>query len=100
MPIKADLKEALKPRIEELKQLRDEIRLDLHLASMDLRDEWHDLERRLDGPVAAADQLKDATAEALDRLAAEVKKFRARLGERSSKANAGEDISSAESRRT
>jgi CBS domain-containing protein len=68
----------LKARIEELRAIRDEIRLDLHLASMDLRDEWSQLERKLPEPAAAA-ELKEATSDALDRLAGELRRFRTRL---------------------
>lgn len=32
--------------MEGLKQARDEIQLHIHLASMDVKDEWSDLEKR------------------------------------------------------
>jgi CBS domain-containing protein len=61
--------------------LRDEIRLDLHLASMELRDEWKELERRVpDG--RAVNRLKDFTKEAVDALAEELRQFRTRLSAR------------------
>jgi hypothetical protein len=71
--------EQLRNRMSELKTLRDEIRLDLHLASMDLRDEWQGIERRLPDPAIAIEQIKEATAGALDGLATELRRFRDRL---------------------
>jgi len=34
--------------IEELKQKRDEIRVQIHLASKEVQDEWDDLEKKMD----------------------------------------------------
>ena len=36
----------LSKRFEELKQLRDELRLQIHLGSMELQEEWEELERK------------------------------------------------------
>ncbi|HEY0712841.1 MAG TPA: hypothetical protein VGF45_09225 [Polyangia bacterium] len=79
---KAANRERLQKGLENLKTLRDEIRLDLHLAGMDLRDEWRALERRLPTASAAAAELKDATTEWLEELSADLRKFRDRLRER------------------
>jgi hypothetical protein len=79
MPDHRDLEEQVAKRIEELKTLRDEIRVDLHLASMDLKDEWQKIERKLPDPEKAVDRLKEATADALDVLSTELRKFQARL---------------------
>jgi hypothetical protein len=38
----------LKQDIEQVKRLRDEIRLKLHLAGMDARDAWHELNAEAD----------------------------------------------------
>ena len=69
----------LKHSIDELKTLRDDIRLNIHLARMDLRDEWHEIEKKLPDPDRAATQLKELTADVVDRLAGELRRFRARL---------------------
>jgi hypothetical protein len=74
-----DAREQIRNRMDELRTIRDEIRVDLHLASMDLKDEWRELERQLPEPAAALEQLKGATSEALDRLAVELRRFRDRL---------------------
>jgi CBS domain-containing protein len=66
-------------RLEELKRLRDEIRNDLRRATLELRDEWKELERKLPDPSTAAEQLRGATAEMADRLVEELRKFRSRL---------------------
>ncbi len=32
--------------VEDLKQLRDELRLQMHLGSMEIQDEWEELEKK------------------------------------------------------
>jgi CBS domain-containing protein len=64
--------------ISELRTLRDEIRLDLHLASMDLRDEWTTLAGKLPN-LEAVDRLRDLTKDAIDGLTAELRRFRSLL---------------------
>lgn len=73
------LKEKLQERLVELKALRDEIRLDLHLAGMEVRDEWKELESRMPDRNRAAGQLKGATTKTLDKLAGELRQFQARI---------------------
>lgn len=34
--------------IEELKQKRDQLRVQIHLASKEVQDEWEDLEKKMD----------------------------------------------------
>jgi uncharacterized protein YhaN len=34
--------------IEELKQKRDELRVQMHLASKEVKDEWEELEKKMD----------------------------------------------------
>lgn len=72
-------KDELQGRVNELRALRDEIRLDLHLAGMDLRDEWKAIEQRLPDPVRALEQIREATGHTLEQLTAELRRFRARL---------------------
>jgi hypothetical protein len=73
------IKDRLHERLGELRTLRDEIRLDVHLASMELRDEWRELERKLPEPEVAAEQIQKGAKEAIDALAAQLQGFRARL---------------------
>jgi CBS-domain-containing membrane protein len=73
------IKDKVQDRLAELKTLRDEIGLDLQLASMELRDEWKDMERKLPDPAVAAEHLKDFTTDAIERLSTQLRTFRARL---------------------
>lgn len=65
--------------LDEVKTLRDTIRVDLKLATMELRDEWKSLEKKVPDASAAVDQIKDATSETMERLAGELRVFRDRL---------------------
>jgi predicted nucleic acid-binding Zn-ribbon protein len=62
-------KETLRTRIAEglgeLKTMRDEIRIKLHLAGMDARDAWQKLEPRIDELEARARDLRDDMVERL-----------------------------------
>jgi hypothetical protein len=42
-----ELKDEVKKGLEHLKALRDEVRVRLHLAGMEAKDEWNKLEPRL-----------------------------------------------------
>jgi hypothetical protein len=45
--IRDELKEELKENLRTLKTLADETRLQLHLASMDAKDKWRELEPQI-----------------------------------------------------
>jgi hypothetical protein len=66
--------------VDELTSLRDEIRVQLHLAGMDAKDEWARLETRLH---ALEEQLDGGATKATAKLASELrgsmKRLRARL---------------------
>jgi hypothetical protein len=72
-------KEEVMNRLGDLTTLRDRIRVDLHLAGMDLRDEWKKLERKLPAVDQALKPLESATREALDSLLEELRRFGERL---------------------
>lgn len=74
--ISQDTKKDIAALKTELKTLRDEINLKVHLASMDLRDEWAKLEPQAD---KAWRELNEATAEAAQDLKARIQKLRAQL---------------------
>ena len=42
----SDLKQALQRELDELAGIRDELRVRIHLAKADAKDEWHKLEER------------------------------------------------------
>jgi len=48
MSITDDVKNQLKADLEELKRMRDEIKVKLHLAGKDAKDKWHELEPKLE----------------------------------------------------
>jgi hypothetical protein len=75
------MKERLQGTLDELRTLRDEIRLDLHLGGMDLRDEWEKLEKRLPDE-RSVDKAKDATKELVESMAKELRAFKERLRSR------------------
>lgn len=72
------LNDVVQSGINQLRTLRDEIRLDLHLASMDLLGEWKLLDGRLPD-LEAVNRLSDLTKDAIDGLAEELRRFRLRL---------------------
>jgi hypothetical protein len=70
---------------ERIQRLRDEIRIDLKLASMDLRDEWRDLEKKLPDPAQVVSDVRETAGEILERLADQLMDFRKKLRERVNK---------------
>jgi hypothetical protein len=60
----------------ELKTLRDEINLKVHLAGMDLRDEWRKLEPQAE---KAWKELSETTLEAAKDVKARIQKLQAQL---------------------
>jgi hypothetical protein len=77
-----ETKHLITGQLEELKTLRDEIRLELHLASMELRDEWQKIERELPDKSRAAEQIRDAANEGLDMLVTQLRRFQVKLREK------------------
>jgi hypothetical protein len=67
---------------QRLEQLRDEVRLDAHLAGMDARDRWREIEPRLFQAERLAAHLAEISFDAAGRIAIEVKRFRDQLGQR------------------
>jgi CBS domain-containing protein len=74
-----NVRETLKNRVQELKTIRDQIGLDIHLATLELRDEWRALEQRLPDPSVVADDVKEATAQVVDSLLREARLLRNRV---------------------
>jgi hypothetical protein len=76
-PQKADLKEDLKVFRHDVRALRDEVRLKLHLASMDLKQEWENLEPQLDRAINSA---AIVSGEVVADLKKRLQEFKKRLG--------------------
>ena len=73
--------------IEELKQKRDELRVQMNLASREAKDDWEELEARMEEFTAKArrfaedvkvKETSEGVGEALGQLGAEIKKQRRR----------------------
>ena len=61
--------------ISELKQKRDELRVQIHLATKEAQDEWQELEEKMDDFVSRADLGKtgEGIGDALEKLGGELK---------------------------
>ncbi len=61
--------------VEQLKQKRDELKLQMHLAGKDANDEWQDLEKKLKRFVEKAELQRsgDGVGDALQSLGRELK---------------------------
>jgi CBS domain-containing protein len=73
------LRETARERLDELKTLRDQIRVDLNLAGMELKSEWRELEKRMPDVSRLAGDIKSATVEAVEGFLAEARRFRSRI---------------------
>ncbi len=76
--------------IEELKQKRDELRLQIHLASKEVKDEWEQLEEKMEDFSAKAKQFSndaklketgEGIGDALSQLGGELKRGYERIRE-------------------
>lgn len=72
-----DLKQDLKAFQQDIRALRDEVRLKLHLAGMDVKQEWENLEPQIDRALNSAAQLSN---EVVGELKQRLTDFRKRLG--------------------
>lgn len=74
------LKGEARKALDTLQSLRDEIRLQIHLAGMDAKDRWHELEPRIESAlVRAADGGSEIGKTLLHELTEELHKLRASL---------------------
>ncbi len=61
----SDLQQAITDSISLLRRLRDEIRVDVHLARMDAKDRWHALEPQFAVAEKAAREISEASKRTL-----------------------------------
>jgi hypothetical protein len=84
--IKQDLKGGFEDALDDLRTMRDEIRVKLHLAGMDAKDAFAKLEPRLNEVEREVAKGGDAVADALDKtvdeLGASFRKLRDQLREK------------------
>ncbi len=71
-----DLKSELKKGVDLLKTLRDEVKVKLHLAGMDAKDQWAKLEPELSKVERAADQATESSKKLLDETLKRLKAIR------------------------
>ncbi len=69
----SDLKKRIDNMVRELKTQRDELQVKLHLAKMDVGDEWGKLSVKLSKLEAKAKELSGVTAEASQDVSAATK---------------------------
>jgi DNA-binding transcriptional regulator GbsR (MarR family) len=74
-----DLKKEIDKSLELMRTLRDEVRVKLHLAGMDAKDEWRKLEPRLDEVERAAAAATEATKVAVTDAVKAVSKLREKI---------------------
>jgi hypothetical protein len=78
--ISEDVKNEVTKGLEKLTTLRDEVKLHLHLASLDAKQEWNDkLEPRINEVQSTAHQVGDASRAAVHDLLTRVEGFYAKL---------------------
>ena len=76
-----DLKTELKKSLELLATLRDEVRVKVHLAGMEAKDQWSKLDTELTHVQEATSKAAtEATRNALDETLKKLHKFRDSLG--------------------
>lgn len=69
------LKERIQKELSNLRTLRDEIRVDLHLAGMEARKRWADFEPRIAEAEKLADDVSETSRQAIARIAERVREF-------------------------
>ncbi|MBL8718520.1 MAG: hypothetical protein JNL79_21245 [Myxococcales bacterium] len=80
------LKETLHDGLSELQRLRDEVRLEIHLAGMEAKERWWTLEPKiLDAEQRFAREVNEVSRAALERLIGQVRTLRDTMREPPSK---------------
>ncbi len=75
-----ELKVELEKSLALLARLRDEVRVQVHLASMDAKKEWNELEPRIHSAVEqAAKDVSNASHAAIQEMTDRLKKLKASL---------------------
>ncbi|HMI82978.1 MAG TPA: hypothetical protein VK550_02735 [Polyangiaceae bacterium] len=74
-----ELKNEVKKGLSRLQTLRDEVRVRLHLASMELKDQWNKLEPHLLDVEKKATDASDASRTLITEAVKKLEKFRASL---------------------
>jgi hypothetical protein len=70
------MRDWMKENLDRLKTLRDEIRVDIHLASMDAKDRWKELEPVMRDAEKLADEVTDVSRRAMEEMVEKFRHFR------------------------
>jgi hypothetical protein len=70
------MRDWMKENVGRLKTLRDEIVVDIHLASMDAKDKWKELEPVVRDAEKLADDVTDVSRRAMEELVEKFRHFR------------------------
>jgi hypothetical protein len=65
--------------LSKLKTLRDEIRVDLHLAGMDAKDKWKELEPKFRDAEKLVEEVSDVSRKAMEEMVEHFRNFRESL---------------------
>ena len=61
-----DIREEIAGLFDSLREQRDELKVQVHLAGMEMHDEWLELEKQWQHMIAKAKQLKDAAEDSAE----------------------------------
>jgi predicted nucleic acid-binding Zn-ribbon protein len=75
MPTKSDFSEWIKREIEDLRRMRDELRVQGHLAKAEVRDRWEALNRTLKALESRAKRTSRAVEQPLHELEKDARKL-------------------------
>lgn len=75
-----DLKSEIQKSLDMMRTLRDEVRVKLHLAGMEAKDEWRKIEPALDDVERTANEFTEATQTAISEAVKTLSKLRSALG--------------------
>jgi MoxR-like ATPase len=70
------MRDWMKENLGRLKTLRDEIRVDLHLAGMDAREKWKELEPVVRDAEKLAEDVSDVSRRAMEEMVERFRRFR------------------------
>jgi hypothetical protein len=73
------LKDDIAKSLDLIRTLRDEVRLQLHLAGMEAKERWGSLEPRLEAVEKAAQEATESSRQAVQEAVGLLKEFRASL---------------------
>jgi hypothetical protein len=70
------MRDWMKESLGRLKTLRDEIRVDIHLASLEAKDKWKELEPVVRDAEKLADEVTDVSRRTMEELVEKLRHFR------------------------